>query len=162
MFDFDAGKLVVIGVVALVVIGPKELPRVLRQVGQMVGKARRMAGEFQSQFMDAMREAELQDVKAEMEKVAQSAKVDVAFDPVRDVRREIGGALTGEAPAAASAGLAKPASHVHLDAADASAAPLTTSVVADAGPVASPTPDAASATAPGGEAAERPKAIHPA
>ena len=57
MFDFDAGKLIVIGIVALVAIPSKDLPRVLRQLGQLTGKMRRMAAEFQGQFMDAMREA---------------------------------------------------------------------------------------------------------
>ena len=96
MFDFDAGKIIVIGVVALVVIGPKELPRVMRQVGQTVGKLRRMAGEFQAQFMEAMREAEMADVKEEMSKIAETAKIDVAFDPVRHIRNEIGNAISGE------------------------------------------------------------------
>ena len=47
-----------IGIVALIVIGPKELPRVMRQLGQAVAKMRRMAAEFRGQFMDAMREAD--------------------------------------------------------------------------------------------------------
>ena len=63
MLDFGAGELVVIGVVALVAIGPKELPGVLRTIGQMVGKMRRMAGDFQGQFNDAMREAEFADAQ---------------------------------------------------------------------------------------------------
>ena len=54
MFDVSWGKLVIIGVVALIVIGPKELPTVLRTIGQWMGKIRRMAGEFQGQFQDAM------------------------------------------------------------------------------------------------------------
>ncbi len=69
MFDFDAGKLIVIGIVALIAIPSKDLPRVLRQIGQMTGRMRRMAAEFQGQFMEAMREAELDDVKQEVEKV---------------------------------------------------------------------------------------------
>ncbi len=52
MFDFDAGKLIVFGIVALAVIPPKDLPRVLRTVGKYVGQMRRMAAEFQGQFMD--------------------------------------------------------------------------------------------------------------
>jgi Tat protein translocase TatB subunit len=59
MFDIDAGKLIIVGIVALIVIGPKELPRVMLQVGQAAAKMRRMAAEFRSQFMDAMREAEI-------------------------------------------------------------------------------------------------------
>ncbi len=95
MFDFDAGKLIVIGLVALIVIGPKELPRVLRQLGQAITKMRRMAGEFQGQFMDAMREAEIDEIRNNVTKMADSAKFDVNFDPVQTVRNEIGGAIDG-------------------------------------------------------------------
>ncbi|WAC26116.1 Sec-independent protein translocase protein TatB [Ancylobacter sp. SL191] len=63
MLDIGWSELLVIGVVALVVIGPKELPTVLRKIGQGVGKLRRMAGEFQGQFNEALREAELSDLK---------------------------------------------------------------------------------------------------
>ncbi|MDO8979424.1 MAG: Sec-independent protein translocase protein TatB, partial [Afipia sp.] len=63
MFDIGWSELVVIGVVALIAIGPKELPGVLRTVGQWMGKARRMASEFQGQFNEAMREAEMADLK---------------------------------------------------------------------------------------------------
>jgi sec-independent protein translocase protein TatB len=74
MFDIGSGELVVIGVVALVAIGPKELPGVLRMVGQWVGKARRMASEFQSQFNEAMREAEMADLKKSFDDVAETVK----------------------------------------------------------------------------------------
>jgi sec-independent protein translocase protein TatB len=94
MFDFDAGKLLILGVVALVVIGPKELPGVMRQVGQAVSKLRRMAAEFQSQFMEAMREAELDDLKKELASVQEAAKIDVDFNPVEDVKREMTAAIT--------------------------------------------------------------------
>jgi len=100
MLDFDVGKLVVIGVVALIVIGPKDLPRVLRQVGNAIGKMRRMANEFQGQFMEAMREADVENLKKEVEGVADLAKVDVAFDPIRDVKEQITAAVEGKGPAA--------------------------------------------------------------
>jgi sec-independent protein translocase protein TatB len=74
MFDINSGELVVIGVVALIAIGPKELPGVLRMVGQWVGKARRMAGEFQSQFQEAMREAEMADLKKSFDEVSEAAR----------------------------------------------------------------------------------------
>ena len=93
MLDFDASKLLIIGVVALVVIGPKDLPRVLRQVGQMVGKLRRMAGEFQGQFMDAMKEADLQDLRDEVAKLKNTASLDVDFHPVRDATAELSKAM---------------------------------------------------------------------
>ena len=63
MFDIGWSELVVIAVVALIAIGPKELPAVLRTVGQYMGKIRRMASEFQGQFQEAMREAEMADLK---------------------------------------------------------------------------------------------------
>ena len=89
MFDFDAGKLLIIGVVALIVIGPKDLPRVLRQVGQWVGRLRRMASEFQGQFMDAMKEADLQDIREEVSKLKSHTDLSTHFDPARDIQREL-------------------------------------------------------------------------
>jgi sec-independent protein translocase protein TatB len=93
MFDFDVGKLFIIGVVALVVIGPKELPRVLRQVGQAIGKMRRISADFQKQFMDAMHEADLADLKAEAEKLSKAARIDVTYDPVREIKSHMTEAL---------------------------------------------------------------------
>jgi len=72
---FDWNEIVLIGVVALIVIGPKELPAVLRAVGQWTTKIRRMAGEFQSQFQEAMREAEMADLKKQADEVSHAAKV---------------------------------------------------------------------------------------
>jgi sec-independent protein translocase protein TatB len=95
MFDIDAGKILVVGVVALLVIGPKDLPRVLRTVGQTVGKMRRMATEFQSQFMEAIKEADLEDVKKEISAINESAKIDSAFDPASLMRQEITTAVEG-------------------------------------------------------------------
>ncbi|MDB5571581.1 MAG: tatB [Hyphomicrobiales bacterium] len=100
MFDIDAGKLLIIGVIALVVLGPKELPRVMRQVGTALGKMRRMASEFQSQFMDAMKESEMEDLKKDMQKMADSARIDVNYDPVSATNREIRDAIEGAPPAA--------------------------------------------------------------
>jgi sec-independent protein translocase protein TatB len=74
MFDISWGKLVIIGVVALLVIGPKELPAVLRQLGQWMTKIRRMASEFQGQFNEAMREAEMADLKKQFDETTSSIK----------------------------------------------------------------------------------------
>lgn len=73
MFDIGWSELVVIGVVALVVIGPKELPGVLRTIGQWMGKVRRMAAEFQGQFNEAMREAEMADLKKSFDDIKDTA-----------------------------------------------------------------------------------------
>jgi sec-independent protein translocase protein TatB len=71
---FQWSEWVVIGVVALIVIGPKELPAVLRAIGQWTTKIRRMAGEFQSQFQEAMREAEMADLKKQVADLDTAAK----------------------------------------------------------------------------------------
>jgi sec-independent protein translocase protein TatB len=73
MFDIGWSEFVLIGVVALIAIGPKELPGVLRTVGQWMGKARKMAAEFQSQFQEAMREAEMADLKKSFDEVKEAA-----------------------------------------------------------------------------------------
>ncbi len=79
MFEVGWTELLVIAVVAIVVIGPKDLPRVMRMVGQWTGKMKRMAREFQGQFNEALREAELEDVRKDVEAIAK-------IDPLADVR----------------------------------------------------------------------------
>src|SRR5450631_3953002 len=95
MFDIDAGKILVVGVVALLVIGPKDLPRVLRTVGQTVGKMRRMASEFQNQFMEAIKEADLEEVKKEFSAIQEQARIDTSFDAASIMRDEITTAVEG-------------------------------------------------------------------
>ncbi|MGH7123135.1 MAG: Sec-independent protein translocase protein TatB, partial [Stellaceae bacterium] len=70
MFDFSGSELLVIAIVALVVIGPKDLPKVLRALGKWAAKARAVAREFQHSIDEMIRESELADVKKEMESVA--------------------------------------------------------------------------------------------
>src|SRR3712207_1441717 len=106
MFDLSWGEVMVIGAVALIVIGPKDLPKALRTVGNMTGKVRRMAAEFQSQFNDAMREAELDEIRKQVEGVNQSVMSlnDTSFNPIETVRDELKGAIEGPAGAAPQAG----------------------------------------------------------
>ena len=113
MFDLDISKMIIVGIVALAVIPPKDLPRVMRTVGQTVGKMRRMAAEFQGQFMEAMREvereADLDSVKKEFQAISDQAKIDTSFDPVGMVRDDIAKAAgEGAAETPAAAELAKP------------------------------------------------------
>src|SRR6478609_6727107 len=89
MFDIGWSELVGIAVVALIAIGPKELPAVLRTVGQYMGKIRRMASEFQGQFQEAMREAEMADLKKHVDDMADAAKGLTDFDPLADVKKEV-------------------------------------------------------------------------
>src|SRR5271169_1511527 len=101
MFELDWAKLVVIGVVALIVIGPKELPAVLRTVGQWMGKIRRMAAEFQSQFQEAMREAEMADLKKSVDAITEATRgIGSGFDPLGSVHKDIEKAFEEKPPAA--------------------------------------------------------------
>ncbi|AWB21113.1 twin-arginine translocase subunit TatB [Methylobacterium currus] len=97
MFDMSWGEVMLIGGVALVVIGPKDLPKALRTVGQVTARLKRMAGEFQSQFSEAMREAELDEVRREVEGINRSVSSATAagFNPVQTIRNEIKGAVDG-------------------------------------------------------------------
>ena len=89
MFDIGWSELLLIGVVALIVIGPKELPGVLRTLGQWMTKVRRMANEFQNQFQDAIREAELAELKKEVDEMAAKASSYTQYNPLDDVRRDL-------------------------------------------------------------------------
>jgi sec-independent protein translocase protein TatB len=86
MFDISWTEFLLIGVVALVVIGPKELPGVLRTLGQWTRKVRGMATEFQNQFQEAMREAEMADLKKQVDDMAHDFK---HYDPLKEVRDDV-------------------------------------------------------------------------
>ena len=108
MFDLDISKMIIVGIVALAVIPPKDLPRVMRTVGQTLGKMRRMAAEFQGQFMDAMREvereADLESVKKEFQAINDQAKIDTSFDPVGMMREDMTKAVASPVGAAEAPG----------------------------------------------------------
>jgi sec-independent protein translocase protein TatB len=112
MFDIGWSELVVIAVVALIAIGPKELPGVLRMVGQWMGKARKMAAEFQGQFQEAMREAEMADLKKTFDEVKEAASGFAGNNVMTSLQKDVGDALriddidkpatSNDAPAASS------------------------------------------------------------
>jgi sec-independent protein translocase protein TatB len=118
MFDFAWSEILVIGVVALVVIGPKDLPKVLRAAGKWAGKARAIAREFQGSIEQMIRESELEEMKKEVEKVAATDighEIEKSVDPGGELQTaiappELGDSSSGSAPAAATtAGEAAPA-----------------------------------------------------
>lgn len=78
MFDISWSELVIVGVVALIVIGPKDLPRVMRSLGQMMRKLRQMSREFRSGLDDFVRETELDEVRKSIHHVSN-------FDPNRQL-----------------------------------------------------------------------------
>ncbi|WP_179956029.1 Sec-independent protein translocase protein TatB [Pannonibacter tanglangensis] len=101
MFDVGWTELLVIAVVAIIVVGPKDLPRMLRAFGQTVGKMRRMANEFQSTFNDALKEAEREADILDMKKAAEDAARGVQnYDPLADLKKTISQPLTLDEPAA--------------------------------------------------------------
>jgi sec-independent protein translocase protein TatB len=69
MFDIGWSELLVIAVVAIVVVGPKDLPKLMRGFGHYAGKLRRAAADFQRQFEEAMRESEVEEVRKAIESV---------------------------------------------------------------------------------------------
>ncbi|QOZ53104.1 Sec-independent protein translocase protein TatB [Bradyrhizobium sp. CCBAU 53338] len=97
MFDIGWSELVLIGVVALVAIGPKELPGVLRMVGQWMGKARKMAAEFQGQFQEAMREAEMADLKKSFDEVKEAASGFTGGGLMTSLQKDVSDALRVDA-----------------------------------------------------------------
>ena len=117
MFDVGWSEMALVLLVALIVIGPKDLPRVARTMGQWVGKGRAMAREFQRALEDMAREAELDKVKNEIEKAGRtnvgktiektidpSGELGKAFDPKADSKGAGGGRRTkGDRPASVEA-----------------------------------------------------------
>jgi sec-independent protein translocase protein TatB len=98
MFDIGWSELVVIAVVALIAIGPKELPGVLRMVGQWMGKARKMAAEFQGQFQEAMREAEMADLKKSFDEVKEAATGFTSNNVMTELEKDVTDALAIDKP----------------------------------------------------------------
>jgi sec-independent protein translocase protein TatB len=74
MFDITSSKLLLLAVVALLVIGPKDFPVLLRTIGKYMGIIRGHAKEFRAQFDEAMRESELTQLKKDMENLAQETE----------------------------------------------------------------------------------------
>ena len=74
MFDITSSKLLLLGIVALIVIGPKDLPVLLRTIGKYVGIIRKQAAEFRAQFEEAVRESELDQLKKDVENLGAEAE----------------------------------------------------------------------------------------
>ena len=110
MLEVGWSELLVIAIVMIVVVGPKDLPKMLRTFATFAKKARGMANDFQSQFTDAMRDADLDDVRktiADVRSLNPKNALKDAFDPIRkageDVKREMQGAQNSISASAAPA-----------------------------------------------------------
>jgi sec-independent protein translocase protein TatB len=128
MFDIGWSEFVVIAVVALIAIGPKELPGVLRMVGQWMGKARKMAAEFQGQFQEAMREAEMADLKKSFDEVKEAATGFTSGNVMTSLEKDVGNALRID-------DIDKPAAATDTSAIDPPVTPATSKVDAPEAPI---------------------------
>jgi len=89
MFDIGWTELLVIAVVMIIVVGPKDLPAMLRTMGRYAGKLRRTANEFKGQFEEAIRESELEEIRGEIEGLRN-------MDPRVQVKKSIAEAFDSE------------------------------------------------------------------
>lgn len=102
MFDFAWSEIALIGIVALVAIGPKDLPVAIKAVAQMVKKARKMAGEFQTHVDEMVREANLNDVKNTFDDIRRmdiKGKILSAVDDDGSIRKTLSEPVTSFSPA---------------------------------------------------------------
>jgi sec-independent protein translocase protein TatB len=136
MFSFSWSEIALIVVVALIAIGPKDLPGALKTVAQVVKKARGMAAEFQTHVNELMREADLEDVRKHIDEIRNfdiKGEVEKAIDPDQSIRKT----FTEDPFAAADAAAATAASHEVAAEADGETAvlerPATDGEVASAG-----------------------------
>lgn len=143
MFDVSWSEMAIIMLVALVVIGPKDLPRLARTLGQWAAKGRSMAREFQRSLEDMAREAELDDVKREIEKAGRinlSKTIEDTIDPTGEIGKAFDPTAASKARRAKAAGV-KPSA--------TPAAPATGSVAnGGAGPEPAPVAPASKPPAP--------------
>jgi sec-independent protein translocase protein TatB len=110
MFDLTSSKLLILGIVALIVVGPKDLPILLRALGKYMGIIRRQANEFRAQFDEAMRESELEQLKKDVEGVGADMERTMR-EAETDMEREV-----AAANAEVDAAMADPTSQPHVEA----------------------------------------------
>lgn len=92
MLDIGWSELLIIAIVMIVVVGPKDLPKMLRAFGKATARMRSTANEFRNQFNEALKEAELEDVKNivdEARKLNPRSKLTEVFDPIRSAGEDI-------------------------------------------------------------------------
>lgn len=120
MFDLTSSKLLILGIVALLVVGPKDFPILLRTIGKYVGMIRKQAAEFRSQFDEAMRDAELQQLKSDVEKLGEETQKAVS-EGTESFRSEVSTMKSDVEQAFADPPAASTASAPDLAASEASA-----------------------------------------
>jgi len=97
MFDLGWWELAIVGLLMILILGPKELPNAMRAIAKFLRKARRLAAEFQGHIDDLMRESELADVKKTVQNISQKdigREIEKVVDPTGEFSAEIDSALT--------------------------------------------------------------------
>ena len=105
MFDFGWIELLIIGLVMVLVLGPKELPHAMRSIAKAMRKARRLAAEFQGHFDDMLRETELDEVKKQVDQLKRtnlSNEIEKAIDPGGEIKRDLNETLAAADPSKVS------------------------------------------------------------
>lgn len=162
MFDMSWSELLLIAVVALIVIGPKDLPKAVKTVAQVARKARTLAREFQSGLEEMAREAELHEVKQEIESTASAdfaREFDHSIDPGGEIARSLELPVEGAAgaiPAAPVGPSATPSAEVNAPPAAAPAAPVPAVPAEDLAPKMTAAADAPATASESAGAAPRP------
>ena len=180
MFDIGWTEMLVIAIVMIVVVGPKDLPRMLRTFGKTTAKLRAMAGDFQKQFNEALKEAELDDVKKsvdELRKLNPASEIKKQLNPfekaAQDIRSGLDSALkpppSSTVPPAADARPAEPLKNgpteipgVNGPTAMPSEAPVLSHDVKATGPLDAGAPQPARGDGPDIEAPKASDALTPA
>lgn len=87
--QFGLSEFLLIGIVALIVVGPKDLPLMMRRIGQWVGQAKKMANEFRGAFDDIARQAELDELRQEIESLKKNNQLEQAVSDLKDAENDI-------------------------------------------------------------------------
>nr|WP_321361730.1 Sec-independent protein translocase protein TatB [uncultured Hyphomonas sp.] len=95
-------ELMVLAVAALIIVGPKDLPMMMRRLGQFVGKGRAMAREFQAAFDDIARQSELDDLRKEIEDLKLSNSLKKATGELSDYEKDVNSAVMAQSRADAA------------------------------------------------------------
>ena len=96
MFDLGWLEFAIVGLIMILVLGPKELPHAMRSIARIMRKARRLASEFQGHMDDLVREADLDDVKQSINSIKNkdvSALINEAVDPAGEIKKELDGTM---------------------------------------------------------------------
>lgn len=94
--QFGFSEFLLIGIVALIVVGPKDLPLMMRRLGQWVGQAKRMASEFRGAFDDMARQAELDELRQEIEALKKNNDFEGAVEDLKAAEKDINAAVMSE------------------------------------------------------------------